>query len=355
MQIAIDGVPAAKPSKTGVEWYVYHLLKTMNALRPELEVVVYTHRPLDWELQGHWRNEVIAWPFPGWKRIWGLYLWAHRPQLVFAPGDALPPWRGRQVMTIHDLAFFVSPDLYTPSERAKLTAGYARAARLATCIAVSETTKQDFVRAYGVPAEQVTVVPLAVDAAYRPVAQEHQDAVRAQYLLPASYFVHVGRLDARKGIGELIPIFVRWRASHPDTELVLVGRPGEGSVAIQALAQQPGVRMLGWLDTPEVVAILAGARALVFPTKKEGFGMPILEAMAVGTPVVCSDLPVLREVGRDVPLFVERTEEAAWHRAFDQVCEEDMADRIARGQTHAACFTWEATAQKTLDVLCDTL
>jgi len=357
--IAIDGVPAAKPIKTGVEWYVYHLIKAMNKLQPELEVCVYTHRPLDFALAGNWKNVVIMWPFPGWKWMWSLYLWLEKPEVTFSPGDALPPYiPQKSVQTLHDIAFHWNPELFSAKRVKQLEKDHLRCARVATkLLMVADQTRQDVARAYGVDTQRMTVTPLGIDhTLYNMQAIDRIQEVRAQYQLPQTYFVCVGRLDQRKGQADLLRMFATWREQHADVDLVLVGTPGEdGYTEIQTLAQHLGVHVLGWVDGRDAAAIVAGAKAFVFPTKKEGFGIPILEAMAVGVPVICSNLPALHEVGGEVPLFVDREDAGQWMAAFDRVCGELMEEKIAQGLERVAMFTWEATAQKTLQVLCSIL
>lgn len=352
-RIAIDGVPAAKEHKTGVEWYVWHLLRAMNALRPDLEVTVYTHRSLDFELTGRWRNRVVRAPRGLWKGVFALRFMAERPNVLFVPGDTPPPVpTGKVVTTVHDIAFRNDPHLYTAIERLRQRMGHwwtvQRSARL---IAVSETTRQDIMAHYGVDADHITVVPLGIDhVVYNPSARDRLATMRATHDLPNDYFVFVGRLDARKGVADLIRAFLSWRTHQT---LVLIGPSGEiGYEEIHELAGRDGIRELGYINPRYTAAIVAGAKAFVFPTKKEGFGMPILEAMAVGTPVICSSLPVLREVGGDVPIFVDRESAAAWHGAFDEVVMRDQQDRIARGKERAERYTWDAAARATLDILC---
>lgn len=358
MQIAIDGVPAAKPTKTGVEWYVYHLIKNMNELRPELDVAVYTHRPLDFKLQGNWRNIVINWPLPGWKWIWSLHLLITKPRVVFSPGDALPPYIPNvAVQTKHDIGFHWMPEEYSKKRLRVLEREHKRSARVATkMVAITQVTKDDVVKVYGVDPSRMTVTPLAVDHdAYKIIPSERVEAVRDAYKLPSNYFVCVGRMDQRKGQADLIRAFLSWRGER-DMDLVLIGGPGrDGYEEIHTLAQDEHVHELGWLGPEDAAAIVAGAKAFTFATKKEGFGIPILEAMAVGTPVICSDLPVLREVGGDIPLFVDRTNASEWRAAFNRVLDQNVDERVARGIQHAAEYTWEHTARETLRVLCSTL
>ncbi|MEK7108177.1 MAG: glycosyltransferase family 1 protein [Patescibacteria group bacterium] len=354
LKLAIDGVPAAKAQKTGVEWYVWHLLRAMNTLRPDLSVTVYTHRPLDFELKGRWQNKVVKAPRGMWKAAFSFRLIMDRPDILFVPGDALPLVTvGKTVTTIHDLAFLDDPTLYNRHERVRQGWAHKRAVKKAArLIAVSGVTKQALMRHYGVDERRVHQVPLAIDTeVFHPAARNRLPEVQVTYNLPDDYFVFVGRLDERKGVADLIRTFIAWRK---DQTLVLIGRPGEmGYDEIHQLASHDGIRELGYINANDTATILSGARAFLFPTKKEGFGIPILEAMAVGTTVICSDLSVLREVGGDVPIFVKRDDVNAWQDAFNEVMARSQRDRIARGFDRTKWCTWEATARATLSVLCN--
>lgn len=359
-RIAIDAVPAAKNNKTGVEWYVYHLIRAMNELKPELDVVLYTHKPLDFELKGSWKNKVVNWPFPGWKWWFSRHLLRDKPDVLFVPGDALPPKTyGKVVTTVHDLAFVHMPKQYSGPRYRTLMKAHKRAASEAErLIAISHVTKQDMVDEFGASADSIKVIPLAYDDdVYKRYPMGIIEATKEHLKLPKRYFLSTGRLDQRKGQADLIRSFLEWRMDRDtDIDLVLVGGPGkDGYDEIHKLASESEhVYEAGYVAGNDLGAITAGAEGYVTATKKEGFGIPIIEAMACAVPVACSDLPTLREVGGESPVYVSQSDRDAWIRAFDTLLDDGAAAvMIQKGLEIVKQYSWERTAKETLDVLCD--
>ena len=360
--IAIDAVPAAKQQKTGVEWYVYHLIKAMMKLAPELEVVCYSHQPLDFEMEGNWKNTVLKWPFPGWSKLrFTMELGKVQPEVVFIPGHEIPtvPKTSKVLTTVHDLAFRTQPELYTKVELVNLERAHKRAVERADkIVAVCEQTKTDLLRGYNVDPERIEVVHLGFDvAAFH--AREEDDAevqrVREQYQLNKPYFLFVGRLSTQKGVATLLQAFKRWQeVTGNEVLLALAGKPGaKGYEQIHELATESSwVRELGHVASEDLGPLYSGAHAFVLPSRKEGFGMPIIEAMASGLPVACSDLPVLHEVGGNMPLFVPVDDVQAWQRALESLWDgEHRAMMKMKGLARASEFSWEKTARKTLTIL----
>lgn len=385
MHIAIDGVPAAKPNKTGVEWYTYYVIKHMNQLRPELDVRVYTHRPLDFTLKGNWKNVVITWPFPGWKYAWSLRLRFDKPRVVFCPGDALPPGLPstvKTVATVHDLGWKHVPEVFSEPARARLDRVYADYAQRATkLLAVSDTTRADMMEHYNVPDTRIVTTHLGLEHAdnrWRPRKADDPDVagVKERHGIVGPYILFLGRLESKKGLLPLLQGYARWREAYADAghvfpTLVLAGQPGgEGADAICAFAdQQEGVVRTGYVSQDDAPLLMAGAEVFVFPSVYEGFGLPLLEAMASGTPIAALELPINREMlgaqseGRHVWVgkFVTAPSATEWYHYFvNSMLPDGTLNRapykrgVQAGLARAAAFTWEATAQKSLTVLCDT-
>ncbi len=361
MQIAINATPAAKGQKTGVEYYTYELLSHLRSVAPEAQVALFSHEKIDLELPEAWSNEVLNWPLPGWSAIrWSIELALKRPSLVFVPGNAMPSYvPNKSVTTIHDLAFLHSPELYTQSERDSLDRKHERAVGLAThIIAVSENTKKDIIDRYGVSSEKITVVHLGIDHD-RFIERVPHDAdvvrVKSKLGLMRPYFLFLGRVEKKKGVDTLIKAFeLAQEGFGQPMDLVLAGNRGnrlpEGFDEL--LASAPDVRELGYVADEDIGPLMSGADCFVFPTRKEGFGMPILEAMACGKPVICSDIPVLREIGGNVPTYVQVDDVGALRDALiksEALAKDD--ELVTRGVMRAKQFTWEATAKKTWAVL----
>ena len=251
--------------------------------------------------------------------------------------DLVPiPSRAPCVMTAHDLLAVEHPELHSERQVQLQRQQLAAFARADLVVANSEMTGRALVR-HGIPESKVTVAPLGFSPLLAQGAAE-----------PGSYLLAVGELAARKNLPMLIEAF---RAAHlPEgMELLLVGPEGHGATGTTGLLGD-GVRALGHVDDAQLARLYAGATALCFPSLAEGFGLPVLEAMAAGTAVVASDLEVLREVAGDAALFVPSTDVRAWVAALEQVTTDDgLRHRMrAAGRAAAAGRTWDVTAACTV-------
>jgi glycosyltransferase involved in cell wall biosynthesis len=290
---------------------------------------------------------------------------ARAPVDVFhflAHGDApmqLPP---RTVVTVHDLILDVLPQLYAHEKPLRYRAGrvlerpvFERAELL---IADSEATRDDLVRLMSVPAGRVRVVPLGVATRFRPHTPQETAAVRARLKLERTYLLYVGGIDPRKNAPRLIEAWARLRARRATTpDLVLAGaiERDEHFPALLAQARALGVgdalRVPGFVPDEDLPALISAAEAFVFPSLYEGFGLPPLEAMACGTPVVASRAGSLAEVLGEAALLVAPEDPGALADALAHLLD-DGALRTTlrqRGLAQAAKFTWERTARQTIE------
>lgn len=363
--IAIDAVPAAKKQKTGVEWYVYHLLKKMNELNPELDVVLYSHRPIDFELKGKWTNKVLEWNLPGWSKVrWSWELFVSRPDLIFVPGDELPiVLPGKVVTTIHDLGFVHHSEYYTREQLVRQNRAHSRAVRIADkIITVSDATRLDLISKFKADASKIETIHLGFDGeVFKVRSSDDKDVerVKSDYGLKKPYMLYVGRLEKKKGIAPFLKTWIAWKdQSDNDVDLVLAGLPGAvGYDNIRKIIEsRSDILEIGHVQYSDLGPIRSGAVAEVFPTRFEGFGMPVIEAMASGVPFICSDIPVMREVGKDAPIYVPLDARGSWMRALDEVMNPETRDRMRKlGLDRAKDFSWDTTARKTLDLLCSFL
>jgi glycosyltransferase involved in cell wall biosynthesis len=243
-----------------------------------------------------------------------------RPELLHTQ-HALPlGWRGPSVVTLHDLHFEREPDVMGLIDRLTFKAVVPRAARRADrVLAVSERTKRDAVELYGIAPARITVTPHGVDPAFAPGGK------------PEGYALFVGAVQARKD-----PLAALAQARAAGLPLVVAGPEKEPALA-QKL-RQAGADLRGWVEAPELAALYRGAEVLLLPSRFEGFGMPALEAMASGTPVVVSEDPALREVVGDAaaPTISAALEQRdVWRR---------------KGLERARLFSWDETARRTAEV-----
>ncbi|HEX6701868.1 MAG TPA: glycosyltransferase family 1 protein [Gaiellaceae bacterium] len=232
------------------------------------------------------------------------------------------------VVTVQDLSFERDPSVLRPWERLVFRTVVPRAARRAArVLAISERTKRDVVELYGVPSERVVVTPLGVDAAFRP-----GDA-------PDAYVLLVGAIERRKN-----PLAAAAAAREVGRPLVAVGPVRDRALAREL--EEAGAELRGYVEKDELARLYQGAACLVFPSRYEGFGLPVVEAMASGTPVVAAPDAALREVAGDAAVFAAPDELAAGIRTA-------LAERerlVAAGFERARAFTWDETARRTLAV-----
>jgi len=276
----------------------------------------------------------------------------------------------RTVFTLHDLIFLFHPETHKPLNRWFLTLMMPRFLRVADAvIAVSECTKRDAIRFYGIPEEKITVIYEGVNPRFRPADPEAIAAVRARYSLPEHFILYVGTIEPRKNLAALLEAFHHLLATcslRPapcdllpatcDLRLVIVGKRGwlyEGFFhRLRELGLEDRVIFTGYVPDEDLPAIYSAADLFVFPSLYEGFGLPVLEAMACGTPVVCSDTSSLPEVAGDTALLVDPTDVRALAAAMERALTDEhlRAEIRARGLGRAGHFTWEKAARGTLEV-----
>lgn len=284
-------------------------------------------------------------------------------ELFHATEHLLLPLRGvPTVLTVHDLIFRHLPAHHKPLNRWYLNWTMPLYCRRATrVIAVSQHTRQDLIALYGVAPEKVTVVYEAADPRFRPQQPERIAEVRARYGLPSRYLLFVGTLEPRKNLVGVLEAFERVYAGRLTDGLVVVGKRGwlyEGFFArLEASPARQAVLFPGYVPDEDLPAIYAGAQALVFPSFYEGFGLPVLEAMACGTPVVCSDRGSLPEVAGDAALLVDPGDgEAIVEAVRSLLSREDLREVYRRrGLERAGQFSWERAARETVGVYCRVL
>lgn len=358
--VGVDASRTTVQPRTGTEGYSYHLIRELLALGASHRFRLYFNAP---PVAGDFpvgAAELRTMPFP---RLWthlrlSLEMLTHPPDLLFVPAHVLPLAHPRRsVVTVHDLGYLYWPRAH-PRKRwwyLHLSTRYnARAAKLV--IADSAATHDDLVRHYGVPADKIRVVHLGHGPAHRPPSAEEVRAVRARHGVVGDYVLTVGTLHPRKNLGRLFDAFALARAeSGVPCRLVVVGAAGWQAEEIHRQAAELGadVQFLGYVPEAELPALLGGAMALAFPSLYEGFGLPALEAMACGTPVVASNTSSLPEVVGDAGLLVPPTDVAALSRALGAVLRDAglRAELRARGLDRASRFTWRRCAAETLAVL----
>lgn len=281
----------------------------------------------------------------------------HRLDLIHDPTGISPFFVPRRfgpfarVVTIHDMVPFVHPETHAPLTNALFRRYIPRTlGGVDRIVTVSEASRRDILRFYGVCPQHVLVIPNGVSARFRrPPAAEIAE-VLARFGLRQPYVLAVGALQARKNLETLFDAFARLRAAELPHRLVVVGRKlwkSEGIFQrLDTLGLAEAVELTGYVADDDLPALYAGAACFVFPSLYEGFGLPPLEAMACGTPVVASASSAMPEVVGDAGVLVPPTDAAAFAAAIRRIVDDPgwAAALRERGLARAAAYTWEATA-----------
>jgi glycosyltransferase involved in cell wall biosynthesis len=368
LRIGIDASRAAVSARTGTEHYTYELLNAL-ARRDRLSNYTLYCNQAPAALPPLGTNFALRRiPFP---RLWtharlSAELVLHPPDVLFIPAHVLPlgaPLRHtRTVVTIHDMGYLHFPAAHTPARRLDLRLSTLWSARAATrLIAISSATRDDLVRFTGVSREKIAVVYHGVSPRFRPVEDAATLAsAQAKYGIRPPYFLYVGTIQPRKNLVRLIEAFAQaLQVADPNLQLVIAGKRGWliGEIERQAAqlfgADSSAVRFTGYIADDDLPALLSGALGFVFPSLYEGFGMPVLEAMACGAPVLTSTTSSLPEVAGDAALLVDPEDTAAIAAGLARLASDTAlrADLRARGLARVAEFTWDRCAEETLWVL----
>jgi glycosyltransferase involved in cell wall biosynthesis len=364
LRIGIDASRAMLAERTGTERYSYELIAALARINRRDPITLYTNG-LPPALPPLGPNVTLR-SIP-LRRFWtharlGPAAWRDRPGVLFVPAHVIPAIHPPAcVVTLHDLGYLAFPETHTARRRLELhltTRWSLHAAR--RVIAISGTTRDDLVRHYGADPARITVVHHGLSDAFRPADPALIAEARARYALPANYLLYVGTIQPRKNLARLIAAFAQAQAAPdapPDLHLVIAGRRGWLTEQIERQAAEIGigqrVRFLGYLPDADLPGVLSGALAFTFPSLYEGFGMPVLEAMACGTPVLSANTSALPEVAGDAALLVDPHDTGAIAAGLVRlVSEPELRAKLrSRGLDHAATFTWERCARATLEVL----
>jgi glycosyltransferase involved in cell wall biosynthesis len=276
-------------------------------------------------------------------------------ELFHATEHLLLPLRSvPTVLTVHDLIFRHLPEHHKPLNRWYLNLTmplYCR--RAGHVIAVSEHSKRDLISAYGIAAEKITVVYEAAASNFRPQTPQKVAAVRARYGLPERYLLFVGTIEPRKNLARLLVAFEAVRADGLVDGLVIVGQRGwlygDFFARLEESPVREAVLLPGYVPDADLPAFYAGAQTLVLPSVYEGFGLPVLEAMACGTPAVASNASSIPEIGGDAALYFDPLDVEAAVGAIRRLLREAglRAEMQRRGLAQAARFSWQRAAAET--------
>jgi glycosyltransferase involved in cell wall biosynthesis len=353
--------------QAGVSRYTEALVRELPALAPDDEFIVFTgpRRPpaeRDFDPSLHWSHTRVPTQRPpariAWEQTAGTTIARrHRLDLVHAPVNVTPFITGcPRIVTIHDIAFHHFPEQYPGAKQRYLRLmtrlSVRRAARV---IAVSEATRQDVIATYGCDPARVVTVPNGVSDDCHPLPEDEVRAFRQREGLHDDFILFLGTLQPRKNVETLLRAYARVRG-ETGWQLVIAGAAGWSYDSIFSTARELGledvVRFAGFVEPEQLPLWYNAAGIFVYPSTYEGFGLPLLEAMACGTPVIAANTSSLPEVVGDAGLLAAPRDTEGFARAILSLIRapELRAELRERGLRRAAGYSWRATAAGTLAV-----
>jgi glycosyltransferase involved in cell wall biosynthesis len=364
--IGVDASRTVSSAPTGTEAYSYHLIR---ALAPRLRDsyrlrLYYRERPAPGrEFPAYIEDgEARVIPFP---RLWthtrlSWEMLQSPPDLLFVPAHVLPIARpARTLVTVHDLGYRIFPDAHPAGQRRYLELSTRWNVRVATHVLADSTATRDaIVEAYRTPQDKISVVYPGYTPDLTPeLDQNRLENVKQRYGISGDYLLFIGRIQPRKNLSRLIAAFAQISSDHPELTLVLAGPTGwlAGPIIEQAreLGLASRVCFVGYVAAEDKAALISGALAFAYPSLYEGFGFPVLEAQACGTPLLCSATSSLPEVAGEGALLVNPEDTDAIAAGLSRLLNEPQLRRalVERGFDNLARFSWDAAADQVKGII----
>lgn len=361
MYIGIDGNEANVEKRVGSNVYAHQILLGLKKFDTKTNYQVYLKQSLVADMPtvtNNWDYRIFG-PKPAWTR-WRLPfdLFTHfpRPKLFFTPGHYSPAFSPvPTVITIMDLAFLYFPETFKPSVLNQLKSWTKSSALSASHIfTISENSKKDIIKEYGISPGKITVTYPGsnIESIDKPSTNTVRSTLK-KLSLPDKYFLFIGTNQPRKNLARLISSFAQFSKTDPDTKLVIVGKTWHQFENLK-LTLPDNVIQLDYLKTQDLISVLSGATALVFPSLYEGFGLPVLEAMQLGVPVAASSVSSVPEITGDSPFLFDPLNEVSITKALIEISSlstEKRQNIIKQGKIRSSQFTWENCTKKTMEVL----
>jgi glycosyltransferase involved in cell wall biosynthesis len=351
-------------NEAGNETYIVNLIRGLQSLDDDARYIIATAHPAALEqkisLGGRFQPAVVsASPYRRLLIDLPRALRRHQADLLHITYMA-PPWPGiPYVASIHDIIFKKHPEWFSRRDRIVLGAGIARSVRRARAIlTLSEHSRRDIHAIYGAPLDRIHAIPLAPDAIFSaPPAPADVEQTRRARGLSDPYILAVGSLQPRKNLVRLVRAFASAKKARPTPhKLVLVGKPAwpksELQTAIRACGMESEIVFTGYVSDAELARLYYGAAFFIYPSLYEGFGLPIVEAMACGIPVIASQTSSMPEITGDAALLIDPRQESDIAAAIDRLrFDETLRRSLAeRGRERARHFSWKKTAAATRNV-----
>lgn len=357
--------------RAGVGHYTFHLVKALLEVDRKNEYVLYFDRRMPSAVTDDFSQPNVTvrrLSFSRYRKILP-FAYAHiffaarlvrdRLDVFHAPANVMPLSYNRPtVVTIHDLAIYEHPEWF-PSQIASTRLLVPQTIKKASAvIAVSSATKRDVIKVFSTPSKKITVVHEAADTTLLQLRDSKAD-VRKIYKLPTKYFLYVGTIDPRKNLVGLVQAWQRLFQSHPtiveNTALVIAGGLGyRGKDLVDLLTELrlPSIRVLGYIPHNHKIKLMSEATAFVFPTLYEGFGLPVLEAMQLGTPVISTNVSAIPEIAGEATLLIAPDDiEGLAESMRKMLTRPALAKKMSvAGIKQAMKFSWPKAARETLAV-----
>ncbi|MFA6131938.1 MAG: glycosyltransferase family 1 protein [Patescibacteria group bacterium] len=375
MKIVIDIRHLTKPEPSGVGQYTTELLKALFALDKENEYFLFSSgsnrakanlpvfdypnvKSIHLNLPNRLLNlSLLTTGRPKFDEIITNKIGAGEKLLFFFPNlniISLSPGTS-YVLTLHDLSFEFFPELYNPKARLwhRLTRARALAQNAKAIIVPSKSAAHDVNFVFGVPKEKIFVVPHGVDPRFSQKIEAQDSGVRSRYHLPKKFALFVGTLEPRKNIALMIEAVAAYRKeTKDDLRLVLVGKPTKYSQRLITRKHKEFIHELGYARSQDLPALFRLADVTLFPSLYEGFGLPIVESMACGTPVIAGKTSSMPEVGGRAALYIDPHKTNDLTAALRELLSspELQRQKIAQGLERSGDFNWQKAAAATLAV-----
>jgi glycosyltransferase involved in cell wall biosynthesis len=400
MIIGIDASRANRKNKTGTEWYSFYLIKNLAIIDKKNQYILYLDKDPLPELENiikdsaNFSFKILNWPFTSFWTLGRLTLemiWS-RPDVLFVPAHALPLFSpSNTINTIHDVAFVRELDIYR-QEAPKASTKFRRQVlrliikllsfgryegnsleylnwstafalkKASKIITVSNFTKKEILECYPkVKSDKIKVVHNGFpnDLFNTNVDQIKIDSVLNKYNISKPYYLYVGRLEKKKNTSFLIEALSILRSDFPEIKekLVLIGNAGYGydevKYAMEEFNLSREVIMPGWVDEADMPDIFKGASAFIFPTRHEGFGIPVIQSLACGIPTAVSDIPVLHEIAAESVYYFNQNDKHDIAKAMSElVINQELKTSLTnKGLEQVKKFSWLKCAEETLAVI----
>ena len=361
MYIAVDGNEANTKQRVGSNVYAYRILQGLHALDTSTRYQIFLKKEKANDLPHQnkfWKYDVFgpAKLWTQWRLPLKLATITPKPAIFFTPGHYAPRFSPvPTVISIMDLAYLYYPDAFQPKVLRQIKSWTKYSVKKAHHIfAISESTKADLVKEYQIPAHQISVTHLGSNIK-KPAKWNNTEKQKTlkKYNIPSNYFIFIGTRQPRKNLDTLIKAFKSVQATERNIFLVIVGKTWH-QFADAELNVGSNVILTGYVPDEDLPKLILGAEALVLPSLYEGFGIPVLEAMNLGTIVTASNVSSIPEItGKHPLLFNPRDEREITQKLTDIITmKQDNKKKIIReGKIRATQFTWQKCAKKTIEVL----